>query len=366
MGSVSLNPWPFGYAAAFAIRDDDVSYFTPSYKIDGIYRRAWKKGFRVSLGVVPNLKTIDDPSVPPKYRGKMSEYAVHSNKELMDYLKEKIAEGKVDILQHGYNHDKMRGIPEFCIQDSTEIRSRLRLGRNILEGSLPIKIMVFVPPYDRVSKQAWGILKQEGLALCRKEGIRSLEKSTPLSFGNMISFTKIFTRNLNPLAKGFINFPGMIELHQSLNLWKKESFFERIEDAKRKFKDTLMTSGLFYIANHHWLYYEDWEDELSDRTMLDCFYGLLDFLDNYNLWKTTLTEVVNWIKKLDKVKVRVKGGKIILKSPMTIEGLTIKGENCTLTPSDEYEAEVKEEGDTVFLVYKKLEAGEKKIASVNL
>jgi hypothetical protein len=366
MESVSVNPWPFGHAAAFVIRDDDVSYFTPSYKLHGIYERVWKKGFRVSLGVVPRIKAIDDPCVPPKYRGKMTEHTVHSNKELMDYLKEKITKGKVDIVQHGYNHDKRNGIPEFCIQDSSEIRTRLKLGRNILEGSLPIKIMVFVPPYDRVSKQAWSILKQEGLALCRKEENCSLMKSTPLSFGNIISFTKIFSRIPRPFAKGFLKFPGMIELHQSLSLWKNKGFFECIENAKRKFMDTLMVSGLFYIVNHHWLYYEDWQDKLSNQTMLDCFYALLDFLDNYNLWKTTLTEVVNWIKKLDKVKVRIKKGKIILKSPMTLEGLTLKGENCTLTPDDEYEAEVKEKGETVFLVYKKLEAGEKKIASVNL
>lgn len=375
MGSISLNPWPFGHTAAFVIRDDDISYFTPPHKIDEIYEKLWKNGFKVSLAVIPCVKAINSLYVPPQYRGKISEYSVHDNKELINYLKIKLADGKVDIAQHGYNHDIRHGVPEFCISDSSEIWNRLKLGQNILERSLPSKLRVFVPPYGRISKQAWGILKQEGFALCRKGNIYGLIKNILWYPDNMTIFlkilqAKIFSLQSNSLAKGFLKFPGIIEIYHSLNLWKRESFFECLKDAKREFKKTLMACGLFCIVNHWWLYNEDWQDRLtcarvSKRKMLECFYDFIFSITNYNLWKTTLSEAVNWIKKYSSIEVRIKGSDIILKSPTTLEGLTLKSEGCTLTPDDECEVEVKKRGDTFFLIYKKLEAGETKIASVD-
>jgi len=364
---ISVNPWPYGHKAAVVIRDDDTCYFTPPHKIDRIYGQAWKKGFKVSLAVIPRVKAIDDPLVPPRYRGKMSEHPLCDNKELTDYLKEKIAERKVDVVQHGYNHEKIRGVPEFCIRDSSEIKSRLKLGRKNLEETLSTEINVFVPPWNRVSRQAWAALKQEGLALCRKEKrISGLIKNTPLSLNNFIPlmrilYSKTFSRDVHPFAKGIIKFPRMIELRPSLDWWKSKNFSKRVEDAHKKFNETIQASGLICIVNHYWFYYEDWQDNLSNEETLRHFYGLLDFLDTQDVWKTTLTDVVNWLKQMDKIKIKVKSGKIILKASTTLQGVTIKAENCTLTPTDRADVEIRKQDNTVLLIYKKLKTGEGKI-----
>jgi len=52
----------------------------------------------------------------------------------------------------------------------------------------------------------------------------------------------------------------------------------------------------------------------------------------------------------------------ILKSSTTLQGVTLKGENCTLTPANEADVEVKKKDDNTFLIYKKLEADERRIA----
>jgi len=367
MKHVSISAWPYGHTTALVIRDDDTSYFTPSYKIEKIYKQALERGFKVSLGVIPRLKAINDPCVPPKYRGKMSQHAVCDNKELMDYLKVKIAKHQVDIVQHGYTHENLHNVPEFYIRDSSEIKTRLRLGRKILEKCLPIKISVFLAPQNMVSKQAWNVIKQEGLALCRKEKrLYGLMKNTPWSFDNWIPLAKIlwakaFVRGIHPLAKGIIKFPGMIELHHSLEWWTSKNYPKLVRKAKQKFTETMMMSGLFCILNHYWLYYEDWQDDVSDQEMLRCFYVLLDFFDTQDIWKATLTDVVNWIKKMNEIEVKVKRGKATVKSSTPLQGVTIKGENCTLTPANEDDVEVKEKEETMFLIYKRLEAGEKKI-----
>jgi len=364
---ISINPWPYGYKAAVVIRDDDTCYFTSQHKIERIYERVWERGFKVSLAVIPKVKTINDPLIPPRYRGKMSEHPIYNNRELTDYLKEKVAKQKVDIVQHGYNHEKLHGTPEFCIRDLSEIKNRLKLGRKNLESSFSIKIKVFVPPWNRVSKQAWNALKQEGLALCRKEKrISGLIKNTPWSLDNFTSLmkilsSKIFSHTTHPFAKGIIKFPGMIELRPSLDWWKSKNFSKRIKDTYQKFNEIMGVSGLICIVNHYWFYYEDWQDNVSNEETLQHFYALLDFLATQNLWKTTLTEVVNWIKKIDKVKIKVKKRKGILKSTIALQGVTIKGKNCMLTPTGKADVEVKKQGDTVLLIYKKLNAGESKI-----
>jgi len=369
---IRISPWPFGHIAALAIRDDDINYFTQPYKIEDIYRRAWKQGLKVTLGAVPKIREIDDLCVPPNRRGRLLHHSLCDNKELVKYLKEKLLMRQIDLAQHGYTHERLNGKPEFYINNSLEIKKRLVSGRKILEECLLLKVKVFFPPQDRISKKAWEVLRQEKLALCRRDRILNILKNTPWSLDKTIALTKLLIRNpsLNkhPLAGGVLRFSGMIDMHyaywhKSLAKWAGSgSYSDRIRWAEEKFTKVMKMRGVFIVLNHYWDYYGDWSDSIEDYEMLRSFYHLLEVLSSHNIWKTTVPEVVEWIRKLDKVEVRVRGKEVIVKSPVSIDGVTVVGENCSLTPIDEADVRVKEEKGTTDVVYERFEPGEKRLA----
>lgn len=363
MGSVTVNPWPYGYDAAFILREDDICYFTAPCKIEEIYHKPWKDGYEVSLGIIPRVKAIRDWCIPPKFRGKGSQYNICKNEELVKYLTQKILEGRVDVAQHGYNHEKIDDKPEFQIANKMEIRARLRLGRRIIQECFRKKVTVFIPPWNEVSKQAWSILGKQGYALFRSNGLMSLMRNTPWTPDNLILFAKLITNRIlspesNHLAKGTIRFPNMLEFRNSLEWWTKKDVSQLVEKAKERFLKIASVSGLFCIYSHYWFYYKDWKDNVTNAEMLDGLYSFLDYAKGYNIWKTNLSEVAAWTRKMANIKIKAKGKKMVFKTHSKLKGLTIRGEDCTLEPVDVTDFELKEGNNITHLIFKNLDPGE--------
>jgi hypothetical protein len=367
---VAVTPLPFGYNAGVVIRDDDLCYFTSPENLDEIYEKAWRQGFKVSFSVIPKVKAINDPLVPPCYRGASTLHEICENKELVGYLGRKLASHQVDILQHGYTHEAFGNLPEFRLNNRQEIMERLNSGREILETCLPPRIRVFVPPWDSISEKALEIVGKEDLAIVKRE-----EKfHTQLRF-NIISsrfgkflddpiFSLIGKENRSVVQKtakvkdvGSSTSPEKCSLvfyedekrrKEKINVIKAEKAFSMLNRNM---------NGLFCILNHYYSYYEDWQSGVN-LEMLNHFYSLLDEFNKPNIWKTTFTEVVDWIRKRDKVRVEISEKKVILQSPVAIEGLTIKGEDYQLIPDNEDDITIKELGSHQYLIFSRVEAGE--------
>ena len=88
-----------------AIRDDDTSYFTKPKDLQRAYDFL-NEDDCVSLSVVPYTVPVHRDDVFPygKEIG-MGYYDIAENTELLEYLKEKYKQGKIDILLHGYSHE---------------------------------------------------------------------------------------------------------------------------------------------------------------------------------------------------------------------------------------------------------------------
>ena len=50
------------------IRDDDTNFFTRPDMLETIHSKAWDKGFKISLAIVPFQRGAEDVSVPPEIR----------------------------------------------------------------------------------------------------------------------------------------------------------------------------------------------------------------------------------------------------------------------------------------------------------
>jgi predicted deacetylase len=374
MWQFSLNPWPYGHDVAAVIRDDDVSYFTEPHKLSTIYDNVWKRGFKVSFAIIPKVKAIDDPLVPPSHRGKLLLHALIDNAELVNYLREKLNLQQIDISQHGFTHETINGIPEFSVNDQNEINERLLAGRNFLEQCFHIKNPVFIPPWDILSKKATNILRKENIAYCQSE-----EKKYRRLWSSNASLMK-----LKNLAQKFSQYrfhqsdkrtnssqPKNGSRHRS---WRNYSLnFNGIkqkmhalngEEFKEGIPKAIPAASLLCILNHYNSYYENYTDQVNPK-MLSHFYSTLDLLSSHNIWKTTLSEVADWLKKLNGIELKVTGEKVILTSPVKVNGVTINGKECNLTSAGNIDTEVRHEKNSSLLICKQLEAGETEIARIN-
>ena len=343
MRRVSLSPLPYGYVTAVIIRDDDVSFFAPSHKLDQLYEKAWEQGFKVSLGIIPSVKAIDDFLVPPEYRGKLSQHELNANEELVAYLGKKTIAGQCDIVQHGYAHEMLSGVPEFSVNNAKEIESRLDIGRIMIEACLCVRVTAFVPPWNRVSKQAREILGEHDLALCL--GTR---KSRLPKLGIRPDLHVVWSSN-------------PVEIFSSLDPWSnrnKAFVFSRglVDRAKKRFDMCLKNGDCFCLLNHYWGYYQDWQDSIS-REKFDSFYSILSYVDRDCVWKTTLSEMGSWLRGLRGVSLHQKGNKITLTSSALIHGVAIKAERNSVFPENEANVIVKEEEDSTLLIFKEIAQG---------
>ena len=50
------------------VRDDDTNFFTRPEMLETIHSKAWDKGWKISLSIVPFQKGMNDVSVPPEIR----------------------------------------------------------------------------------------------------------------------------------------------------------------------------------------------------------------------------------------------------------------------------------------------------------
>jgi hypothetical protein len=167
-------------------RDDDTSYFTTPAMLEAIYAPVWAHHAPVSLAVIPahfgNI-VLDfgsgefiDPNIAPEYRGQDRTFPVSENTELCAYLNDKIRQGLVEVVLHGYDHR----YPEFRTDDAALIRRKLTDGKAELEKAFPqADIRTMIVPYDAISPIALDIILEAGYHTAL--GMYSIPAASPVA-----------------------------------------------------------------------------------------------------------------------------------------------------------------------------------------
>jgi len=287
--------WPSGKRLAFSIRDDDISYFTQPWMLETVYREAWRLGFKVSFAVIPFAKTTQMHHVPLKLRNDNRHLSLAENKELVDYLQEKLEKGQIDIVQHGYSHERIKGKPEFAVRNFALINEKMRKGNEFLRRTFGRNINVFTAPHDKISKAAMKSLIQNKISLCRKFTIGRFLLNIPLSRSNLRKIVGTFFHNPNPfgpIKKNVFAFESISIIQWDVFLLGRE-IEAQIEEAKNRFLRRLAMKEAFIIAHHHWEYFDDWKPEAIRSNRLRCFNEFLRFVESKdnNIWKATLNEI---------------------------------------------------------------------------
>ncbi|MBO9480323.1 DUF2194 domain-containing protein [Salinisphaera sp. G21_0] len=235
--------------SAFAIRDDDTSYFTSPDELDAVYAPYWGK-IPVSLATVPF-------SVP-EHRGRSfnnryppdAEMPLGENKPLVEWLKEKIRLGHVEIMLHGYNHlyQQINGrwIGEYGWKSVQQLLEETARGKAYLEQLLEAEIKVFVPPSNTIGKAGIRTIRHAGLNL---SGIMGRGGDRPWTRDYPAAYLKRWGWRLfkgeaypYPLALG-----GVKEL-RAYALTPRAN----VDDLMRSLKSCATIQAPFIIATHYW------------------------------------------------------------------------------------------------------------------
>jgi hypothetical protein len=351
---ININRWPNLADSAFAIRDDDLSYFAKAKMIDLLYKYAWDLGFKVSFATIPMIKGTNNLNVPPYYRKSDKYYLISDNIELINYTKRKLSEGKIDILQHGYAHSENTNLPEmrFCLENGSlcgfsdnlnlyqyseffglnafDTNYKVKFGKEILEKAYNIPIKTFVAPQEYFTKNLFISLIKNNLYCCGNVGLKNY-KLFPFS---MLKWHSIFSIFIDKIFKNFYifrtkNFNLIVISPNYRHYWNKNLNIVGSEQNyhlfKENFQKVIDNQGYLILLTHFWEYYYDWMDDPSQLFQLEYLNKILDFVNSCPYtWKCTVTEILEWINAKNSLIINRKVDGFEIYSPNMINGLSIE------------------------------------------
>ena len=315
------------------IRDDDTNFFTRADMLESIHSKAWDKGFKVSLSVVPFQKGMDDVSVPPETRKTCLLYSITNNDNLIRFLKDKIQLQLIEVLQHGFSHSIVGGYRgEFGINTSSQ-ESNLKSGIETLKQAFDIMPRFFVPPYDDISYRNLKLVRQQDmLPIYGQEKIhkffrspyipgfykRRVAKRISNKYGKSAFIVAVNVKpdtnsNNNKNTAGLITSLPSIEGLDFEKLVSLDTFLDSL--SKIILFGRYNRSMTLCIINHYHQYFYDWSSHITRNDMFRVWQQALSYLDNVSFgWKTTFLELYNRATKVNKINISKTGSKITIVS----------------------------------------------------
>jgi len=319
------------------IRDDDINFFTKTNMIESIYSDAWKEGFKVSLAVVPFQRAINDICVPPNVRAMDSYFSVAENKPLVDYLKDKIQIGTIEILQHGFSHyigNDGRGEYGKDLDKMEEIE----LGRNMLRQAFEVNPRFFVPPGEDISKKNLTTLSELGFVpIHRQTFFDSFMRNSfvPSYLKDVATRTLVKYKNKSINGNWVIQLvkPVIISVREHSISWSlasiKSANLSSVDSLVRLSNKVIESCSIsrspVCILNHYHLYYYDWNQSITRKDLFQVWRQILKSFDKLKFsWKVTFLELYERTKQIQDIHIVKTGSKITLESGTHIRGFSFR------------------------------------------
>jgi len=357
MSLVKLLPWPNGHRCPFLLRDDDVSYFTKPDTLRKLYEFTWQRKFVVSFSVIPNIACnipsytytkqfglTYTPMVPPDVRGKPAKYKISNNPELIEFLQDRRKNEQADLILHGFTHERINNIPEFLIRNKLEIRDRLEAAIDLFQKTFHSNPKTFLPPREKISKEAWSNIVGNGLNLCRNFPLFLKEYFSSFSKG-------YFPLRPHPRLRAIFPWFGVnyATFYDDTYEFRSNGFFfsfihdpeRQLKAAKRIFKREYDSLNVSIWSLHHWEFFFDWNDTVTQKKHQQNLEQFLNYVAQYDVWKCGFTELADWLTRFKKVQATSENNGLSIVAGMPIKNLTIYSpKECSLTglPSESYES----------------------------
>ncbi len=248
----------------FLIRDDDTCAFTRPEELEACYKDIWDT-IPVGLSVTPFRVPGDYHTVPESYRKITEPLPLESNPEIVAFLREHRAAGKVEVLMHGYDHTLPQGQPEYVA--GSDLVEKTRRGKAYLEDLLDCSIDTFVPPQNGIARRGLEAVAANGLNLV---GMPSMLRGEfrPFRPENLVQFLKVkYYQSLRGMR-----YPGVLKFSDH----KEVAYFsitpsQSLESLLDDFVKCQKADGIFVAAIH----YHAFESRLKSGQTLRQALGIL-------------------------------------------------------------------------------------------
>ncbi len=168
----------------FAIRDDDTNFFTSPEEIAFCYQHTWDV-CPPSLSVIPFVQGNWREWQDEFYRtGRITDWErwekddtlhpIHENTRLVEFLNEKVLEGKIALTMHGVHH-RNKDVQRLSLANNLihyaeffttrDLTQSVKEGKEYLERLFNQKFTVFTPPQNAVTPIGYQSLVNNNLGL---------------------------------------------------------------------------------------------------------------------------------------------------------------------------------------------------------
>lgn len=286
----------------FAIRDDDLNYFFTPEIVEKNLSEVWDI-CPVSMSVIPfvkgqwdkNTRLLDDvgntgvtQDIIEFVKADSVIYPISENVALVEYIKNKIEEGKLYLTLHAIHHRNEDDIlPEVFnnyaigaeFYTNQDLTHKLINAIAYCESVFSQSIEIFTPPQNLYSKKAVLALQNTGLHICGYPYFNKRKIKETISILGFINFMKIISHRLLTRISGVGNVPypermilaGSVEIidHQSLQPGTC------IEQLYRSFDYAHKYSKHFVLSTHSYSLSSKMIG--SEQTMKDVLIDLLNY-----------------------------------------------------------------------------------------
>ena len=299
----------------FAVRDDDVNFFTEPRELEYAYEHVWNK-IPPTFSIISHVKGNWNRWAEEIYRLRHNAdwvawrndneiYPIDRNPSLIKFLNEGLTARKLDVSFHAIHHRNEDPVAPQQVQNnyvqgaefytSRDLTQPLANAISYLQQHLKTKISVFTPPQNLLSPEGYKAVVNQKLSIIGS-GISFWKKEWTLpglvNMARVLEFKMKHRHKDYPYTLHFKNHTEVIH-HYPLHPTTK------VEDLIRKFETARQLNGNFVLSTH---YYEFKTPLVYDKTknMKHVFDEFIEHVQRHNVEFCTLSEMCS--KRQSEVK----------------------------------------------------------------
>ena len=236
----------------FAIRDDDTCYFTDPADLERVYHDVWDQ-VPVCFATVPFAIGYERAGIPREHWHDGEAFPLERNSALTAFLKSLVLRHRATIALHGYTHQDYPDGFEF--QAAPDLDRRVHDGLKYLRETLPaMKISIFVPPHNAMSKRGLAAVGAAGLNilgsfLSFRPSMRPWDHMTPANWLRISQFRRSTSRS----KRDRLIYPHVLRYADHAEFGCHSLIpGTTVEELTRGFDEARHAGGDFCLATHYW------------------------------------------------------------------------------------------------------------------
>jgi predicted deacetylase len=238
-----------------AIRDDDTCYFTDPADLERVYHDVWDR-VPVCLATVPFAIGYERAGIPREHWHDGEAFALERNSALTACLKSLLASRRATIALHGYTHQDYPDGFEFQSAPDPERRvaDGLRYLRETLGATQSMKISIFVPPHNAMSRRGLAAVGAAGLNilgsfLSFRPSMRPWDYMTPANWLRI----NLFRRATGRTKSDQLIYPHVLRYADHAEFGCHSLIpGTTVEELQKAFDEAKGQGGDFCLATHYW------------------------------------------------------------------------------------------------------------------